>query len=264
MFRSGFLLMCMAAAWSAHAEPLTLQAALELAVRTAPEAELQSSAVEQATAAAEAAGRLPDPKLALAIENLPIEGDDRFSLTRDFMTMRKVGLMQEVPNRGKRHAEADIAVAAIDKAQLERHTRLLTIRRDTALAWLTRFHTERRIALFDALERENELFAQAVQAQFLSGNSGAADALIARQEAAELADRRDELMRDIAQARNGLRRWIGSAADEPIAGDAPALQLDAERLRAHVHQHPELTVFAPMTELAQAEVHAAEAAKRPD
>lgn len=264
MFRLLLICVSLAAAVTARSEPLTLEYALDLAVRTAPEGELRNANIAEAAAAALAAGRLPDPKLAIGIENLPIEGEDRWSLTRDFMTMRKVGLMQEVPNQAKRRAEADASAAAVTKAQLERRTQLLAIRRDTAVAWLTRWYAERRIALFDALERENALFAQAVQAQLLSGNGSAADAVVPREEATELADRRDELTREIAQANNGLRRWIGEAADEPLAAEPPALQLDAERLRAHVHQHPELSVFAPMTAMAQAEVHAAEAAKRPD
>ena len=45
-----------------------------------------------------AAGQLPDPVLKLGIDNLPVNGADRLSLTNDFMTMRRVGLMQELTN----------------------------------------------------------------------------------------------------------------------------------------------------------------------
>src|SRR5918993_5697900 len=34
------------------------------------------------------AAQLPDPMLKFGVNNLPIEGPDRFSLTRDFMTMQ--------------------------------------------------------------------------------------------------------------------------------------------------------------------------------
>ena len=264
MFRILFVLLSLsAAAWS-QAEPLSLEAALAIAERTTPDAEVESATVEAASAAALAQGRLPDPKLAIGIENVPIEGEDRWRLDRDFMTMRKIGLMQEVPNRAKRRAESDIAKAAVTKAQLERRTRLLTIRRDTAVAWLERYFAERQAAMFEELERENRLFAEAVQAQLRSGKGTAADAILPQQEAAEIADRRDELVREIARARSGLQRWIGRAADAPLADELPILALDPQRLRAHVHEHPELAVFAPMTAMAQAEVHAAEAAKKPD
>ncbi|MET0987639.1 MAG: TolC family protein [Steroidobacteraceae bacterium] len=264
MFRFFIALLLLVANPFAVAEPLTLDSALDIAARTAPDVEMQNATVEEATAASAAAGRLPDPRLALGIENVPVEGADSWSLTHDFMTMRKVGIMQEVPNRSKRRAARDVAAAVVSTAQLERRARLLVIRRDTAVAWLTRFYAEQRATLFDELDRENRLFAEAVQAQLVSGKSTAADAVVPQQEAAELADRRDDLAREIAQSRNGLARWIGAAADAPLSNTTPALSIDAQRLRAHVHEHPELAVFAPMTAMAQAEVHEAEAMKKPD
>ncbi|WP_455342741.1 hypothetical protein [Variovorax durovernensis] len=65
-----------------------------------------------------AAGQRPDPTLRLGISNLPLNGEDRFSLTRDFMTMRTVGVMQEITRSEKLSArsaryekEADVAEA---------------------------------------------------------------------------------------------------------------------------------------------------------
>ncbi|MFO1399724.1 MAG: TolC family protein [Steroidobacteraceae bacterium] len=57
---------------------------------------------------------------------------------------------------------------------------------------------------------------------------------------------------------------MGAAGDAPLAGEPPDFAIDAGELRTHVHEHPDLAVFAPMTAMAQAEVHAAEAARRPD
>jgi outer membrane protein, heavy metal efflux system len=264
MFRCVALICCFGAAGLAAAEPLTFDAALELATRSSPDIAAQTASVEAAQSASIAAGRLPDPKLTFGVENLPVTGEDRGSLTRDFMTMRKVGLMQDVPNGGKRESRATAAAADTERARAERRVRILTVRRDTALAWLARYYLERRGALFDELDRENQLFAQSVQAQFAGGRGMPADVVAPKQEAAEIADRRDELASEIAKAKATLRRWTGAAGDEPLAGDPPALALDTEHLRGHIHEHPELAVFVPMTEMAQAEVHEAEAARRPD
>jgi len=200
----------------------------------------------------------------VGIENLPVTGEDQWSLTRDFMTMRKIGVLQDVPNRSKRRAEIDIAAAAIAKSEAQRRVRLLAIRRDAAVAWLNRYYLERRASLFDELDRENRLFAAAVQAQIAGGRGMTGDVIGPQQEAAEIADRRDELAGQIVKSKAMLERWVGAAVEEPLAGDPPAFTIDAEHLRAHVHEHPELAVFVPMTEMAQAEVHQAEAAKRPD
>ena len=263
MFRWFFLISLLAGS-AIHAEPLSFDVALDIAVRAAPDAVVEQANIDAAQAAARAAGRLPDPKLAVAVENLPVTGEDQWSLTRDFMTMRKIGVLQDVPNRGKRRAEIDIAAAAIAKSEAERRVRLLAIRRDAAVAWLNRYYLERRASLFDELDRENRLFAAAVQAQIAGGRGMTSDVIGPQQEAVEIADRRDELAGQIAKSKAMLERWVGAAVEEPLAGDPPAFTIDAEHLRAHVHEHPELAVFVPMTEMAQAEVHQAEAAKRPD
>ena len=264
MLRNVLLVSLAGAITAASAEPLTFEAALQIAAQSSPEIATQTANVEAARAAATAAGRLPDPKLAVGIENLPVTGPDQWSLTRDFMTMRKVGVMQEIPNGGKRAAQSAAAQAAISKADAERQVGLLGVRRDTAVAWLERYYLERREALFDDLERENRLLSLAVDAQLASGRGMPTDVIEPRQEAADIADQRDELAAQIARSKAVLKRWVGNSAEEPLAGEPPLLSLDTAHLRDHVHEHPDLAVFIPMTQMAQAEVHAAEASKRPD
>jgi outer membrane protein, heavy metal efflux system len=264
MYRYIFWLALLGAARVATADPLNFDTALEIAARSSPDIAEQSANVEAARSASSAAGRLPDPKLAVGIENLPVTGTEQWSLTRDFMTMRKVGLMQDIPNRAKREAQTAEADAAVARAEAERRVGILTVRRDTALAWLDRYYLERRASLFDELDSENQLFSQAVQAQFAAGRGMPADVVAPKQEAAEIADRRDELTAQIAKSKAALKRWVGNAGAEPLVGDPPAMTLDPEHLRGHVHEHPDLAVFVPMTQMAQAEVHEAETAKRPD
>ena len=264
MFRSVVLLSCMGAASFVHSESLSFDASLELAVKASPDIAAQTASIGAAQSGTVSAGTLPDPKLVVGIENLPVTGQEQWSLTRDFMTMRKVGLLQEVPNRGKRRAQEEVATATVARAEAERRVRVLTVRLDAALAWLNRYYFERRNTLFDALERENRLFADTVQAQLAGGRGMPVDVLGPKQEAAELADRRDELAGQWAQSKAALKRWVGPAADGPLAGDPPKLDVDSEHLRGHVHEHPQLAVFVPMMQAAQAEVHEAEAMKRPD
>ncbi len=57
--------------------------------------------------AAEIVGRaaeLPDPKLRFGLENLPVTDSDRLCYNRDFMTMQRIGVMQEFPHGDKRSA----------------------------------------------------------------------------------------------------------------------------------------------------------------
>jgi outer membrane protein TolC len=180
------------------------------------------------------------------------------------MTMRKIGFQQDVPNGALRRAQAAVATASIGRAQAELRMRVISVRRDAALTWINRYYLERRLALFDALDRENQLFAMAVQAQLAGGRGMPADVIVPQQETADLADRRDELANQIAKSKAALKRWVGNAANEPLAGEPRAITVDADHLRTHVHEHPDLAVFVPLTQMAQAEVHEAEALKRPD
>src|SRR5690242_6212627 len=78
-------------ALAAHAADgtLTLDDAIALAVRDAPQVVAAQSTLEGAQAIVPSANRLPDPELIIGVDNLPVSGADQFSLTRDFMTMRK-------------------------------------------------------------------------------------------------------------------------------------------------------------------------------
>ncbi len=264
MARYWIVFLFMATSGWARSEPLSFSRTLTLAVQTAPDVAGATANVAAARSSARAAGALPDPKLTFGLQNVPISGEDRWSLSRDFMTMQTVGLMQEVPNRGKRRAQEDEADATVSRVDAERRLRILTIRRDAGLAWLNQYYVERRRALLGELDRENGLFAASVQAQLAGGRAAPADSVIPKQEAAELADRRDDLSTEWSQANAALRRWVGSAADGPLDSELPPITIDPQALRGHVHEHPDLAVYGPMTQQAQAEVHEAEADKRPD
>jgi len=248
----------------APAAPLTFSAALDLAERQSPRLAAQSARIDAAQAAAVPAAALPDPKLVVGVENLPISGPDRGSLTQDFMTMQKVGVMQDVPNAAKRQARKDVAHAAVESESAKQRLARLIVRREAAKAWVHRFYLEKRLALFDELSRENRLLAATVNAQLAGGNAMAADAVLPRQEAAELDDRRDELTRERAAATAMLQQWVGPAADDPLVGDVPIHTIDAKRLRQHLNVHPEIALFEPMARMAEAEVREAEAAKQAD
>ncbi|NQD37636.1 TolC family protein [Permianibacter sp. IMCC34836] len=247
-----------------QAESLPFHDALRLALQDAPlvrASEAQTSAARQA---ALPAGELPDPKLALGIENLPIEGPDRYSLTADFMTMQRIGLMQEFPNAAKRNARMDAASARIALSKAYEQVAQQTVLRETAQAWLVRHAVEQQLSVLDELVVENRLFDTAIRAQHAGGKAAATDVVMPRQEAAMLAQRRDELMAKRAAAIAQLRRWLGAAADEPLAGDMPDWSISREQLIRRVHQHPELAVFRPKAQILDAEIAEANAAKRPD
>ena len=194
-----------------------------LALERAPALRARQADLDGAQSASLSADALPDPRLLVGIDNLPVSGPERWSTTAEAMTMKRVGWMQEVPNADKRRARADAAEAEVAQARAALALDRSNVRRDVALAWLGRYYAERRLALFAALEDENRLLQQTIAARVAAGRALPADASMARQEALALADRRDELERARAQALASLRRWVGTTATAPLAGDPPDL-----------------------------------------
>lgn len=249
---------------SSHSPALSFSTALQLAEQQAPSLVAQTASVNAARSAAIPAAALPDPQLVIGTDNVPISGADRGSLNSDFMTMERIGVMQDIPNGDKRRARADVAAAAIAKAEAERNIERLKVRRETAIAWLNRFYLERQLDVLGELDQENHLLDSAAKARLSSGKGMASEVLMPQLEAVELADRRDEIQQEITQAIAMLRRWVGDEAARPLAGDAPVLSFDPNHLSEQLHRHPELAAYGPMTDMAAAEVREAEAEKKSD
>src|SRR5881628_3360054 len=98
-----FSFLLFAAVLPAQAQ-LSLPDAQRRAVERSRQLAAQDSAVAASREMAVAAAQLPDPMLKFGIDNLPINGPDRFSVTRDFMTMRRIGVMQELTRGEKRES----------------------------------------------------------------------------------------------------------------------------------------------------------------
>jgi len=248
---------------SAQATTLPLDEALQLAERNAPSLQARQ---EQASAARNLvipAGELPDPRLNLGVQNLPIEGADRWSLNRDFMTMQVVGLSQDVPNRDKRKARVETAQATVERADAEAVFERLKIRAATAQAWVNAYTVQRKLEQFDAFYKENQLLASTVRARLAGGAGSTTDTLAPKQELAQLDEQKDVLLSQAAQARSALKRWIGQDA-EVGAPTFSVWPVDAAEYLHSVHAHPELNTYHAMTREAQAQVHQAQAEKKSD
>jgi len=261
--RAGFALAALCLPTLASAG-LSFDVATRLARDQAPSLVAQGNALASARAAQPAATALPDPRLIVGVDNLPISGPDRYSLTSDSMTMQRIGVMQEVPNRGKREARAAGALARVDRERAMLDVAQLAVQREAALAWLGVYFAERRARQLGELDRENRVLLDTVDVRIAAGSAMPAERTMARQEALALADRRDDVRRDVAKARASLRRWVGSRAEEPLEGEPPVVAVQAEAVRAGLHRHAEVVPYAAMQAMAQAEVGEADAEQRGD
>ncbi|NVZ54110.1 TolC family protein [Pseudomonas sp. B6002] len=251
-------------AWPALASALTLDDALRLAQNNAPSLTAESAKLHAATQAAIPAGELPDPKLVVGLQNFPIGGPNRGTLYGDDMTQQMIGIQQQVPSRDKRKARVELADATVERTAAEGRIERLNVRQATAQAWIRAYAVEQKQALFPAFYQQNRLLQDSVRAQLAGGRGQASDAVIPRQEAADLNGREDELTEQRAQARAALKRWIGPAANQAPSGALPNWTLDSHGLSHNLHQHPELQAYAPRTREAEARLQEAKAQKTSD
>lgn len=256
-------LACVAFAVGAQAEPLTYAGALDVAGRSAPSLQASAFKVEAARASARAAGRLPDPKLSVGVEDFPVSGPHAGRFDRDDFTTTRIGVMQDVPNAARRRAEVAGASAEIGVAQAETAEAQRNVRVTTALAWIDLAYAERRLAALDQLVGGLKDLWAAQPASVASGASRPAVGLEPRRLQAVFADKRSELVAAAAKARAELSRWTGDPAPT-TSGEAPHYDIEPAALHAALDRHPSLLTAEAAERRAAAEVDGARAATRPD
>ena len=246
------------------------QLSLERAVAAATgRSQLVIAADAQALAAREtatAAGQLPDPVLKLGLNNLPSDGPDRFSVTRDFMTMRSVGVVQELTRADKRSARVRRAEREVELAQVTRQAAIADLQRDTALAWLERSYQESMQELLKSQIAQAELQVEAAQTLYRSGKGSQAEVFAARGSAEQLRDGLAQIERRVAVTSTQLGRWIGDGARDSLA-PRPTLTLPAwteGTLAEHLAQHPQIAAATQQEAIAYSEADVARAARSSD
>ena len=245
---------------------LTLDQALRLAQERSRQLTAQDYAAAAAREMAVAATQLPDPMLTAGINNLPINGVDRFSLTRDFMTMRSIGLMQQFTRSDKRAARSARFDREAEAAESGRTLALANLQRDTALAWLDRYYQERVREILVAQRDEARLQIEAADAAYRGGRGSQADVFVARTAVAQIDDRIAQADRQIDTAKTRLARWVGEAAKQPLAAapNTDALHVDWTRLEDHIAHHPQIELMIRQEQVVRAEAEIAQANKRSD
>lgn len=258
--------LCAALAAFAADAPLSLDQAQRLAVERSRQLEAQALGVGAARDMAVAAGQLPDPVLSLGVNNLPIEGASRFTISGEPMTMRSVGVMQELPSSEKRELRAERFEKEALKGLAEQEATRATIHRDTALAWLDAWYSEAMAGVVAEQRLRGLQEAQGAEAEYRAGRGSQADVLMARTSLSMLDDRAAELERKARNARTMLVRWTGGGADRPLAPkpEIHAVNLAAHGLDEQLSRHPEIAVLTREEEMVATEARLARANKKAD
>src|SRR5215813_10586243 len=192
------LLATLVTAMASAAEPLSLDEALAIASRQSAHLTAQRHGIEAAQQMIVPARELPDPKLFFGVENLPVTTSDAFSLTTDFMTMRKIGLMQDFPRAEKRELKGQLAqnMAAREAAMLG--DTQATLRRDVATAWVQRYFAERMAAVVNEQIAEWQFQREAMRAGVKANKVAPADLLAVDVGLQSLVDKRAQFEKEAA------------------------------------------------------------------
>lgn len=245
---------------------LSLDEAARIAAAHAPQVQANQYRIEAAQQDAARAGRLPDPMLMAGINNLTVTGPQAFNAAADDMTMRQLGITQEIPSHTKRAAEKQVAEASLQLANANEVGLRLATQETAASTWVALWTAQQERSLLSELRGQDQLAIDASKAR-LAGGTGTATAVLAtRADAEALANQIDAADADVAASRAGLQRWLGEAADRPLSDppDFSTLRVPEAQLEAKLDQQAALLAWRPREDQADAAIALARAGKHPD
>ena len=262
------LIVCGLWALQSHAQTLTLSDAVVGALARDTGGEALQMKAQAARAEAVAARQLPDPRLSLGANNLPV---DTFALDQEPMTQLSVGVSQQFPAGDTLALRGDIQELAGSALSAGAELRRLQVVLATRRAWYEALYWQQAAEIY---RRDQSLFEQLLtisRSLFSVGKRQQQDVLRAELELSHLRDRLITADERLAAAQAALSRWVGEMAlDATLPGAVPrlpapaALPDDPNLLADQLRDHPRLEQLA--REVAQAEkaVALAEQQYRPE
>ncbi|MDQ6880987.1 MAG: TolC family protein [Pseudomonadota bacterium] len=206
-----------AAAAPADTGTFTFDQALERAVRRSESARSSRAGIASATESARAAGQLPDPMLRMGIDNLPVTGPDRFSTTRDFQTMKRIGISQEWLSDDKRAARTAAAQAAVGREEAQLKASLADARLQAALSYLDAFYAAEALKLTLLMEHHAHEEFEVARARLASATGSGQEVLALSSAWSMTEDDSADVRQQQGVANVALQRWVGEGLSGLVA-----------------------------------------------
>ncbi|WP_322037563.1 TolC family protein [Burkholderia cepacia] len=265
--RAPMLWAALLVAGAAHAQqpPFTLDAALQSATDHSASMQAAQASVRASSEAAVKAGQLPDPMLKAGIDNLPVNGGQRFTVGQDFMTMRRIGIEQEWVSGDKRRLRSALANEQVGRERAGYLAQLASVRQQTATAWLNAVYAKQALALQQALLDHMNHELDATKASYRGAKASAADVVQARAMLAQTQDQWLKARQVYQTALIALSRWTAVPASD-VTGTPPAPEsfvssLPPDELRV---SQPVLITAADDIAVAEADTAVANSERRPN
>jgi cobalt-zinc-cadmium efflux system outer membrane protein len=246
--------------------PLTMEEAAHLASVDQPLLTGREAKIRAEEQQAVAAAQLPDPQLSGGLKELPIDTSEAFSTRRDNFTEFTIGLSQDFPRAEKRRLQGARKQldADADRSALDNEQRM--VRRDASLAWLDVYETEQGLKLTQHLADEAGLQVQSLEKDYSNGKASQADWLAAKVDVGLAEDKAHDWLHHVLRMRAGLARWIGDAAQRPIAESLtmPGFLSPLPGLIAGADHHPVIGNLDKQIEASATDIALARQSYKPD
>lgn len=215
---------------------------------------------------ADSATQLPDPKLKFGIENVPVQGSSDRRLTREGMTMQKVGIMQSYVSSEKRERKAQTFQAQARGVLAKSEAIRAALQRDSAQAWLDLALAQQALKTAKKLVSETER-QRGVQKASVGAGSATPDAVLSLQMTlSAMRDKETLAQRDVQLAQSRLLQLTGQSIPD-VRGPLPRYQrlpADEKTLEEGIAQHPEVEAARREAETAKARSAQSAVAAIPD
>ena len=252
--------------FTANAAEFSLQQTLTAAEHYSAELSANRNQSNALNAMADSARQLPDPKLKFGIENVPVQGGNSHRLTREGMTMQRIGIMQDYISEEKRDRKAETILAQSASSAAKANVIRAELLRTTAQAWLDLALSEKVLATAQKLVAETERQVGVQKATVASGSNPASSVVDIRMTLLDMQDKVTLAQRDVVLAQTRLLRLTGEDIDS-VSGNLPRYQrlpADPKVLEQGVGQHPEVIEAAREADVAKARSAQSAVAAKPN
>lgn len=264
MYRSIFIFIMASVASTAQAE-LSLDDAIATALKV-DHWNLSNQQQEQALRSeAVAAAQLPDPKVRLALANLPL---DTLDFNQENMTQLQLGISQQFPRGNSLALKQQQVELMAGKNPLQRQERAAQVKYNVSRSWLALHQAEQQLNL---LNRNRYIFDELVaisRANFRSGKARRFEVLEAELQLTRFKDRIVQLEKMLGQQQGQLQKWL---YDRPVTTTGKTLTgpvllqtlEDQAAITGALTQHPQMSLLAQDIALGDKGVALAEEAYKP-
>lgn len=252
--------------WLSAAQATTLEASLQAAQSWSAGLSANAHQVNALENMAVSAGQLPDPKLLVGIDNVPVQGNNSRRLTREGMTMEKIGISQTWVSGTKRQRKVDTLLAQAREVEAGKGVILAQLQRDTAQAWLTLAIARKTLAAIDEQLAETQRQVAVQKASVASGSAQPDSTVDISLAVNEMLNLQDNARRDVEVARARLMQLTGEEITQ-TSGPFPRIErlpATAAVLLEGVQQHPEIIQAARAADVAKARSQQSAVARQPD